>query len=262
MEIQIGSHTIGEIHPTYFIADISANHDGDLERARLLIRLAKEAGAEAAKFQNFRASKIVSDYGFKTLGGQLSHQATWKKTVFEIYADASIPFEWTPLLKEECDKVGIDYFSSPYDFEAVDMLEPYVPAHKIGSGDITWTEIMEHIAHKGKPVILSTGASDLGDVQRAVHTILAINPQLVVLQCNTNYTASLENFDHIHLRVLNTYRVLFPNVILGLSDHTSGHATVLGAVAMGARVIEKHFTDDVHRTGPDHPFSMTPRFVA
>jgi N-acetylneuraminate synthase len=270
MEIQIGSHTIGENHPTYFIADISANHDGDLERARLLIRLAKEAGADAAKFQNFRAPKIVSDYGFKTLGGQLSHQATWMKTVFEVYADASIPFEWTPILKEECDKVGIDYFSSPYDFEAVDMLEPYVPAHKIGSGDITWTEIMEHIARKGKPVILSTGASDLGDVQRAVHTILAIQmlrtfdyerrnlPQLVVMQCNTNYTASLENFDHIHLRVLNTYRVLFPNVILGLSDHTSGHATVLGAVAMGARVIEKHFTDDVLRNGPDHPFSMTP----
>jgi sialic acid synthase SpsE len=258
MEIQIGSHTIGEIRPTYFIADISANHDGDLERARQLIRLAKEAGADAAKFQNFRASKIVSDYGFKNLGGQLSHQATWKKTVFEVYADASIPFEWTPILKEECDKVGIDYFSSPYDFEAVDMLEPYVPAHKIGSGDITWTEILEHIARKGKPVILSTGASDLGDVQRAVHTILAINPHLVVLQCNTNYTASLENFDHIHLRVLNTYRVLFPNVILGLSDHTSGHATVLGAVAMGARVIEKHFTDDTHRIGPDHPFSMTP----
>jgi N-acetylneuraminate synthase len=258
MEIRIGSHTIGEIRPTYFIADISANHDGDLERAKMLVRLAKEAGADAAKFQNFRASKIVSDYGFKTLGGQLSHQATWKKTVFEVYADASIPFEWTPILKEECDKVGIDYFSSPYDFEAVDMLEPYVPAHKIGSGDITWTEIMEHIAHKGKPVILSTGASDLGDVQRAVHTILTINPQLVVLQCNTNYTASLENFDHIHLRVLNTYRVLFPNVILGLSDHTSGYATVLGAIALGARVIEKHFTDDIHRTGPDHPFSMTP----
>jgi sialic acid synthase SpsE len=258
MEIHIGTHTIGENHPTYFIADISANHDGDLERAKMLIRMAKESGADAAKFQNFRAPKIVSDYGFKKLGGQLSHQSAWKKTVFEVYSDASIPFDWTPALKEECDKVGIDYFSSPYDFEAVDMLEPYVSAHKIGSGDITWLEILEYIAHKKKPVILSTGASDLGDVQRAVHTILAINPQLVVLQCNTNYTANLENFDHIHLRVLDTYQVLFPNVILGLSDHTSGHATVLGAVALGARVIEKHFTDDTHRIGPDHPFSMTP----
>lgn len=258
MEIQIGTHPIGESHPTYFIADISANHDGDLERARMLIRLAKEAGADAAKFQNFRAPKIVSDYGFKSLGGQLSHQATWKKSVFEVYADASLPFEWTPVLKEECDKVGIDYFSSPYDFEAVDMLDPYVTAHKIGSGDITWPEILEHIARKGKPVILSTGASDIGEVQRAVHAILAINEQLIVLQCNTNYTASLKNFDHIHLRVLNTYRLMFPQVIVGLSDHTTGHATVLGAVALGARVIEKHFTDDTTRLGPDHPFSMTP----
>ena len=259
MNIHIGTHTIGLDHPTYFIADISANHDGSLERAKLLIRLAKEAGADAAKFQNFRAAQIVSDYGFRNMGGQLSHQASWKKSVFEVYQDASIPFEWTPILKEECDRVGIDYFSSPYDFDAVDMLDPYVPAHKIGSGDITWPEMLEHIAGTGKPVILSTGASDIGDVQRAVHTILKINPQLIVLQCNTNYTASLENFDSIHLQVLETYRVIFPDVILGLSDHTSGHATVLGAVALGGRVIEKHFTDDNTRVGPDHPFSMTPQ---
>jgi len=258
MDIQIGSRLIGPNHPTYFIADISANHDGDLERAKLLIHRAKEAGADAAKFQNFRAPQIVSDYGFKSLGGQLSHQASWKKSVFQVYADASLPFEWTPVLKEACDQVGIDYFSSPYDFDAVDMLDRFVPAHKIGSGDITWLEMLEHIARKGKPTILSTGASDIGEVQRAVHTILPINPQLIVLQCNTNYTASLENFDHIHLRVLEAYRALFPDLVLGLSDHTHGHATVLGAVTLGARVIEKHFTDDTSRVGPDHPFSMTP----
>ena len=259
MEIRIGSNLIGTNQPTYFIADISANHDGDLERAKLLIRLAKEAGADAAKFQNFRAPEIVSDYGFKAMGSQLSHQSTWKKSVFEIYQDASIPFEWTPILKEQCDQMDIDYFSSPYDFESVDMLDPYVPANKIGSGDITWLEIVEYIAQKGKPVILSTGASDICDVQRAVQTILEINPQLVLLQCNTNYTASLENYDHINLRVLNTYRALFPDLILGLSDHTFGSATVLGAVSLGARVIEKHFTDDNARVGPDHPFSMTPQ---
>jgi sialic acid synthase SpsE len=258
MDIKIGNHLIGNTHPAYFIADISANHDGDLERAKMLIHLAKEAGADAAKFQNFRAGKIVSDYGFKSLGGQLSHQASWKKSVFEVYQDASLPFEWTPSLVEECKKADIDYFSSPYDFEAVDMLDPYVPAHKIGSGDITWTEMLVHIAKKGKPVILSTGASDIGDVQRAIHTILPINRQLVILQCNTNYTASLENFNHIHLNVLNTYRTMFPDIVIGLSDHTRGHATVLGSITLGARVIEKHFTDDTTRVGPDHPFSMTP----
>jgi len=258
MEFQIGSRSVGENHPTYFIADISANHDGELERAKLLIRLAKEAGADAAKFQNFRAPQIVSDFGFKSLGGQLSHQSTWEKSVYQVYQDASLPFEWTPELKGECDKAGIDFFSTPYDFEAVDMLDPYVPAYKIGSGDITWLEALQHIAAKGKPVLLATGAADIGDVQRAVHSLLNVNPQLALMQCNTNYTASLENYDHIHLRVLNTYRSMFPELVLGLSDHSFGHAAVLGAVTLGARVVEKHFTDDNQRTGPDHPFSMTP----
>jgi sialic acid synthase SpsE len=258
MEISIGKHIIGENHPTYFIADVAANHDGSLERAKYLIRLAKQAGANAAKFQNFRAPKIVSDYGFRNLGGQVSHQATWKKSVIEVYADASIPFEWSPELKAVCDEVGLDYFSSPYDFEATDFLDPFVPAYKIGSGEISWPEAMERIASKGKPVLLATGASTIGEVQMAVHTILPLNPQLVLMQCNTNYTASLENFNHIHLRVLNTYRSMFPQVILGLSDHTPGHAAVLGGVALGARVIEKHFTDDNDREGPDHRFAMDP----
>ncbi len=258
MEFKIGDQWIGDGHPTYFIADIAANHDGSLERAQQLIRLAKEAGADAAKFQNFQAPKIVSDYGFRSLGGQFSHQAKWKKSVFQIYQDASIAFDWTPALKDACDEVGIHYFSSPYDFDAIDMLDAYVPAYKVGSGDINWLEALERMAQKGKPVLLATGAANIGDVQRAVHTIRAINKQLVLLQCNTNYTGSLENFEHIHLRVLNTYRSLFPEVILGLSDHTPGHATVLGAVALGARVIEKHFTDDRQREGPDHAFSMQP----
>ncbi|MCJ7659149.1 MAG: N-acetylneuraminate synthase family protein [Anaerolineales bacterium] len=258
MDIQIGSHHLGKDHPTFFIADISANHDGDLERAKFLIRLAKESGADAAKFQNFRAPAIVSDFGFRNLGTQVTHQATWQSSVFEVYQNASIPFDWTPILKEECDKEGIDYFSSPYDFGAIDMLDPYVPAYKIGSGDITWLEAIERMAEKGKPVFLATGASTIGEVQRAVRTILAINPQLVLMQCNTNYTASPENYDHIHLNVIKTYQTMFPEVILGLSDHTFSPATVLGAVALGARVVEKHFTDDNSRIGPDHPFSMTP----
>jgi len=258
MEIKIGKHTIGPDQPTYFIADVAANHDGDLERARLLIRLAKEGGADAAKFQNFRAPNIVSDYGFKSLGGQVSHQASWKKSVFQVYQQASIPFEWTPVLGEECDQVGIDYFSAPYDFEAIDMLDPYVPMYKAGSGEIDWLEALERMASKGKPFFVATGASTIGEVQRAVHAILAINPQLVLMQCNTNYTASPENYDHLHLNVLKTYATMFPNVILGLSDHTHALAPVLGAVTLGARVIERHFTDSNDREGPDHKFAMNP----
>jgi N-acetylneuraminate synthase len=256
--ITIGGRVIGDNQPTYFIADISANHDGEIERAKALIHLCSEAGADAAKFQNFRAPKIVSDVGFRQMGSQISHQASWKKSVYEVYASASLPFDWTPILKEECDKAGVHYFSSPYDFEAVDMLDPVVPAHKIGSGDITWLEILRYIASKGKPVILATGASTIGDVQRAVETILESNPALILMQCNTNYTASLENFRHIHLNVLKTYQSMYPDLVIGLSDHTPGHATVLGAVALGARAVEKHFTDDNSREGPDHPFSMTP----
>ncbi|MGH9729326.1 MAG: N-acetylneuraminate synthase family protein [Candidatus Acidiferrales bacterium] len=255
---QIGKRHVGDGYPTYFIADISANHDGSLERALKLIRLAKQAGADSAKFQHFRAPKIVSDYGFRALGGKFSHQAAWRKPVCEIYEDASLPWEWTADLKACCDEEGIDFFSTPYDFEAVNMLHPYVRVFKIGSGDITWLEMLEHVASKKKPVILSSGAADMSDVKRAMEALQPINPQLALLQCNTNYTGSLENFDHINLNVLRMYQAMFPDVVVGLSDHTPGHATVLGAVALGGRIIEKHFTDDTRREGPDHPFSMTP----
>ncbi len=256
---KIAQRKVGDNEPTYFIADISANHDGSLERAKTLIHLAAEAGADAAKFQNFRAARIVSERGFNALGGRSSHQAKWKKSVFQVYQEATLPWEWTPVLKAECDKAGIHYFSTPYDFEAVDMLAPLVPVFKIGSGDITWPEMLVKIASAGKPLLLAAGASNLGDVQRAVRLLLPLNPDLALMQCNTNYTASLENFKHIHLNVLRAFRTLFPEVCLGLSDHTPGHATVLGAVALGARFIEKHFTDDTRREGPDHPFSMTPQ---
>jgi sialic acid synthase SpsE len=258
MEIRIGDRLIGSQHPTYFVADIAANHDGDLERAMMLIRLAREAGADAAKFQNFSAPKIVSDYGFRAMQSRVSHQANWNKSVYEVYQGASIPFEWTPILKEECDRLGIEYLTSPYDFEAIDYVAPFVPAFKIGSGEIDWIEALERMAAKGKPVLLATGAADIADVQRAVHAILRLNHQLVLMQCNTNYTASPENYDHIHLNVLKTYAVMFPQVVLGLSDHTHGNSTVLGAVALGARVVERHFTDDNRREGPDHQFALNP----
>jgi len=255
--IKIGDRWIGENEQTYFIADIAANHDGDLDRAKTLIHLAAKSGADAAKFQNFQAQKIVSRYGFSVMK-QLSHQAKWKKSVYQIYMEASLPWEWTKELKEKCDSEGIDYLSTPYDLEVVDMLNPYVPAFKIGSGDITWPEILETVANKGKPVLLATGASNIYDVRRAVNLIYSINPDLVIMQCNTNYTCNKENFKYINLNVLKTYQALFPDCILGLSDHTPGHATTLGAITLGARVIEKHFTDDIAREGPDHLFSMTP----
>jgi len=253
----IGDRHIGPDSATYFIADISANHDGSLQRAAMLIRKAAEAGADAAKFQHFRAPKIVSQRGFESMG-KLSHQAEWNQSVFDVYKDASLPWDWTELLARECVSAGIDFFSTPYDFEAVEMLDPFVRAYKIGSGDITWPEMLERVAAKGKPVLLATGASSLEDVDRAMRLLAFQAHGLALMQCNTNYTGSMENFRHIHLNVLRTYARLYPPAVLGLSDHTPGHATVLGAVALGARVIEKHFTDDPARPGPDHKFSMTP----
>jgi N-acetylneuraminate synthase len=257
-EITIADRKVGLNYPSYFIADVAANHDGDLERAKNLIRLAKEAGAEAAKFQNFRAPKIVSDYGFKALGGQLSHQAEWSKSVYEVYDDASVPFEWTPILKEECDKVGIHYFSSPYDYEAIEMLDPYVPAYKAGSGLMSWPEGLIRMAKMGKPILIATGAADITDVVRAMRSVGEVNKQIILMQCNTNYTAADSNYDHLNVNVIKTYATMFPSVVLGLSDHTHSPAPIVGAVALGARVIERHFTDSNDREGPDHKFAMNP----
>jgi N-acetylneuraminate synthase len=253
---QIENNTIGLDYPTYFVADVAANHDGDIERAKDLIYLCAEAGADAAKFQHFTAKSIVSDYGFKNLGGQQSHQATWNQSVFDTYKKASLDESWTPILKETCNKAGITFFTSPYSFELVDIVDDYLNAYKVGSGDITWLEIIEYIALKNKPILLATGASNADEVSLAMNVILKHTKDVVLMQCNTNYTASIENFKYINLNVLKEYRDQYPGVILGLSDHTPGHSCVLGAVSLGARVIEKHFTDDLNREGPDHKFSM------
>ncbi len=256
--VAIGSRNIDKNSPPYFIADIASNHDGDIERAFRLIELAKESGADAAKFQNFKASTIVSRGGFESLGGMLSHQKNWKKSVYQVYEECSIQQEWTEKLKAKCDEVKIEYMTSPYDFDSVDLAEPYVHAYKIGSGDITWIDIVEYIASKGKTVLLATGASDIQDVRRAVKVIQKINKQIILMQCNTNYTLSQDNYRSINLNVLKTYSSYYPDLILGLSDHTQDHITVLGSIALGAKVIEKHFTDDNGRMGPDHRFSLNP----
>lgn len=258
MSFRIGDREVGPDAPTYFIADVAANHDGDLGRAKELIHLCADAGADAAKFQNFTATKIVSDYGFRALGGQQSHQASWSKSVFEVYADASIPAAWTPELRQTCDEAGIDYFSAPYDFEAIDYLSDYMPAYKVGSGDVNWLASIRRMASKGRPILIATGATDIGEVQEAVDAAREHTSDICLMQCNTNYTGQLDNFRYINLRVLETYRLMFPDVVLGLSDHTPGQSTVLGAIALGARVVEKHFTDDTSREGPDHGFSMDP----
>ena len=147
-KIKIGKSTISNHHPTYFIADIAANHDGDLERAKELIFLAKESGADAVKFQHHDVTKYVSDKGFKTLGGKFSHQSKWEKSIFEVYKDAEVPMMWTSELNEISKKLNIDFFSTPYDLDMVDHLDEYCSAYKIGSGDVAWNMMLEKVAKK------------------------------------------------------------------------------------------------------------------
>lgn len=244
--------------PVYFIAEIGSNFDGDLSKAKNLIRLAKQSGADAAKFQHYKAGSLVSDLGFSLLGQKLGHQSQWDDSVSEVYKNAALNAEWTAELKRECDLVGIDFLTSPYSLDLIDYVDPYVPAYKIGSGDITWIEAIESVASKGKPILLATGASTMVDVSRAVEVISKFTKQLVLMQCNTNYTASKDNYNFLNLNVLLTYKEKFPGVVLGLSDHMPGHCETIAAVALGARVIEKHFTDNITNEGPDHKFALDP----
>ena len=255
---KINHNEISNSSNTYFIADIAANFDGDIERAKDLIYLAAEAGADAAKFQNFLAKTIISDQAFKAIGSQLSHQSEWKDSVYDVYDKASLPVLWTETLRDTCANAGIDYMTTPYDLGLVPILSEYVSAWKIGSGDITWHEMIRTLSLDDKPLLIATGASNMDEVKLAIDIALENKKDVVLMQCNTNYTASLENFKYIELNVLKEYRRIYPDIILGLSDHTPGHSTVLGAIALGAKVIEKHFTDDNERKGPDHKFSMNP----
>jgi N-acetylneuraminate synthase len=250
--IMIGNRLVGNGEPVYNIAEIGSNFDGSIERAKKLIDLAKDCGADAAKFQCFKAEKIVSKEGFKNL--KMSFQSKWKKPVYDVYKDAEFPREWTEELFSYANKKGLHFLSAPYDKDAVDILEDIgVPAFKIGSGDITWPYILKYIARKEKPIILGTGASTLEEVDRAVNVIKSTgNNDIILLQCVTNYPSS---FDSANIRAMQAMGNIF-DVLVGCSDHTSGFVVPLGAVSLGACVIEKHFTDDKNRIGPDHPFAM------
>lgn len=255
----IGSREVNFNQAPYFIADIAANHDGDIERAKDLIYLAKEAGADCAKFQHFKADKIVSSIGFESLeNSKMSHQASWKKSVAEIYDQYHTRRSWNEVLIETCKQADIEFMTTPYDEEAMLGLIGSVNAIKIGSGDITYHPFLRALARMNLPLLLATGASTLEDTVSAVDVILEHNPDLCLMQCNTNYTGSSENFKSVNLQVLETFSRIYPQMPLGFSDHTPGHSAVLGSICFGARVIEKHFTDDNERVGPDHHFALNP----
>jgi sialic acid synthase SpsE len=251
--IRIGDRWAGPGHPAYVIAEIGSNFDGDLAQAKQLADLAKECGADAAKFQSFRADQIVSRTGFRV---KCSFQANWDRPVYDVYRDAEFPRPWHRELAYHCRAIGIDFFSSPYDRDAVDLLcELDVPAIKIGSGDITHFGLLRHIAHTGKPLILGTGASTLGEVEETVDLLRGEgNDQIILLQCVTQYPSPI---DQANIRAMQTLAQAF-DLPVGYSDHAPGLTVPLGAVALGACVIEKHFTCDKTRRGPDHPHALDP----
>ena len=255
-QFRIGNRILQHSSPSYFIADIAANHDGDINRAIELIHLAKEAGADCAKFQHFEADKIVSDEGFRGLQDVRTHQSDWVGSVSEVYDKYHTRKEWTDQIIRECENVDIDFMTTPYDIDAVLEFTDKMKAFKVGSGDITYAPILREIAKTKKSVFFATGASDIDEVHQAM-SIFDESP-VCIMQCNTNYTGDLENFKYVNLNVLKLFATKYPNRILGLSDHTPGHAAVLGAVTLGAVAIEKHFTDDNARVGPDHKFALNP----
>ena len=258
-EFTIGNDKISFGSFPYFIADIGANHDGSLSRAIDLVGLAKESGAHCAKFQHFKAKDIVSDFGFSRLDrSRLSHQASWAKSVAQIYDEYHLRREWNEALVQACKDNQIEFMTTPYDFEAMDDILHDVNAIKVGSGDITYHQLLGFLSSLGRPILLATGASSLTEVKSAMAVVSNHTDKICLMQCNTNYTGDHENFKYVNLKVLQTFAQLYPNLPLGLSDHTPGHSAVLGAISLGATIIEKHFTDDVTRVGPDHHFALDP----
>lgn len=252
-EIKIGNKVIGEGHPSYIIAEIGANFDGDIEKAKLLCKKAKDAGADCAKFQSFISEKIVAPRGFAKMQLNGVH-GTWGRPVNEVFKDAEFPRAWHSEISDYCKSIDIDFSTSPYDYEAVELcMQLDVPFIKVGSGEITWLEMIEYIARKNKPLILATGDASLSEIDEALRVIDGTgNKDVILLQCITNYPSKIES---ANINVLKNYQNAF-NILTGYSDHSPGPVVALGATALGGVVIEKHFTINKTDSGPDHPHSM------
>lgn len=237
------------------IAELSANHNHNYDLALKTINAVKESGADAIKFQTYTADTLTlncnNEY-FKIKSGTI-----WDgKSLYDLYKEAYTPWEWQPKLKEYAESIGLICFSSPFDFSSVDFLEEInVPAYKIASFEITDIPLIKYVASKNKPVIISTGIAQLTDIELAVDTCRQVgNNQIVLLKCTSSYPAPIEDANLLTIQHLSeTF-----NVVAGLSDHTMGSDVAIAAVALGAKVIEKHFILDKSIGGPDAAFSMEP----
>lgn len=239
---------IGKSNPCYIMLDVAANHNTDIETAKRLIKTASDCGADAVKFQTYTADKL---YSKKT--PQFSRDL---EVPYELIKKVQHPREWLPELALFSKGCGIDFVSSPFDYEAVDLLEAIgVPFFKVASLEIVDLEFLRYIALKGKPVVLSTGMASLEEIEEALGVMYEVgNKQVVLLHCNTVYPTP----PYVaNLNAMDTLREVF-KVPVGYSDHTLGHHITTSAVAKGAVMIEKHFTLDSKQSGPDHSFSIEP----
>ncbi len=247
-KIRIGSRLIGGEEFCFIIAEAGSNHNGSLEQAKKLIDVAAEAKADAVKFQIFKAENLYSKYtpGFSYLKGQ---------NIYELIKSVETPREWIKELVGYCKGKNINFLASPFDFEAVDLLDKYVPAFKIASFEITDLELLKYAAAKGKPMIISTGMANLSEIEDAITAIKSVgNEDIILLHCNSLYPTPVKI---VNLKAIETMRTAF-KVPIGFSDHTLGIHVPIAAVAMGASVIEKHFTLDRTLPGPDHSFAIEP----
>lgn len=251
---EINGRPIGPDYPTYIIAELSANHNQDYEQAVALIKAAKEAGADAVKLQTYTPDTITLDCTsdlFKIQG------TLWDgRNLHDLYGEAYTPWDWQPKLKAVADELKIDLFSSPFDHTAVEFLEAMdVPAYKVASFEIVDIPLLHRIALTGKPVIMSTGMATLAEIDEAVRNLCeAGNSQLALLKCTSAYPAPVEE---MNLRTIPHLAEAFGYPV-GLSDHTLGTAVPIAAVALGACIIEKHFTLSRDAPGPDSAFSLEP----
>ncbi len=254
-EIRIGNKVISEDSPTFIVAEMSGNHNMDFNRAVEIMKAAKEAGADAVKIQTYTADTITLDCDDPCF--QITQGTLWDGvTLHKLYQTAYTPWEWQPRLKRMAEDMGLLLFSSPFDFTSVDFLEDMdVPAYKIASFEITDIPLIRKVARLGKPVILATGIARLADIELAVQTCREEgNEQVILLKCCSAYPTPYED---VNLRTIPNLAQTF-QCLAGLSDHTMGTAVATGAVALGARMVEKHMTLRRSDGGPDAAFSMEP----
>jgi N-acetylneuraminate synthase len=253
-KIKIGSRKVGSGEPVLVIAEIGVNHNGDVRLAQQLVDLAAAAGADAVKVQTFTAAGLVTPTSPKAVYQTETTSATESQLEMLRGLELSEDAHWE--LKQHCHRAGLMFLSTPFDSAAADLLEQLdVPAFKISSGDVTNLPLLEHVAGKGRPIILSTGMSNIEEVADAVKAIRNAGcEQLVLLHCVSNYPASVSD---VNLRAMQTMAEAF-RVPVGYSDHTTGIDISIAAVALGACVIEKHFTLDRNLPGPDHRASLEP----